>query len=152
MILHEIGEARAGALLGAAWGEMVLSLARTPAEPLARAVRDLLADCISTLPALIARADPGALHFHFATFDSPRRELFPAALEAYRRFVRDGDRAAFSRVVAEGRKRWLATARGWLALDPAARAQAIGALLAPGDPTSCEALTPGRPPAPRSAR
>jgi len=140
MILHEIGEARAGDLLGDAWGEMMQSLARTPGEPFARAVRDLLADCICTLPALIGRADPGALHFYFATFDAPRRELFPAALEAYRRFARDGDRAALRRVVAEGRERWLATAREWLALDPAARAAAIGA------------LTPRGPAAPRSGR
>ena len=152
MILHEIGEAKAGELLGGAWREMVHSLARTPAEPVARAVRDLLADCISTLPALIGRADPGALHFHFATFDAPRRELFPAALEAYRRFVRDGDRAPLLRVVAEGREHWLATARAWLALDPAARTEAIGSLLAQAARQSCDALTPGRLPAPRSGR
>ena len=152
MILHEIGEARSGELLGGRWEEMVHSLARTPAEPLARAVRDLLADCITTLPALVGRADPGALHYYFATFDAPRRELFPAAVEAYRRFARNGDRAPLKRVVAEGGERWLATARGWLALDPRARAAAIGALLAKEAPQPGAAVTPRRPRAPRSGR
>ena len=40
MILHEIGEARAGELLGDTWHELLELVARTKAEPLARAVRD----------------------------------------------------------------------------------------------------------------
>jgi hypothetical protein len=114
MILHEIGEAKAGELLGEAWGELVRSIGRTPAEPVARAVRDLLADCLSTLPALIDRPDHGALHFYFATFDAPRRELFPEALEAYARLQREGRTEELSRVVAEGCERWLETALEWL--------------------------------------
>src|SRR3970282_695157 len=53
MILHEVGEAMAGELLGDRWREMVGSIARTRSEPIARAVRHLLADCLSTLPALL---------------------------------------------------------------------------------------------------
>ena len=55
MILHEVGEAMAGERLGEKWRAMVASVARTKAEPIARAVRDLLADCLSTLPALLER-------------------------------------------------------------------------------------------------
>ena len=128
MILHEIGEAMAGDLLGEGWNDVTRSLARTPAEPVARAVRDLLADCLSTLPGLIARPDRSALHFHFATYDAPRRQLFPQALEAYDAFVRDGTDDRLRDAVAEGRERWLATARGLLALDPAARERALAAL------------------------
>ena len=114
MILHELGEARAGELLGAAWQEMIVSAARTRAEDHARAVRDLLADCLSTLPALIARGNLAALHFHFATFDAPRRELFPQALEAYADFLRSGSLAPLARIAREGAERFLADARALL--------------------------------------
>ncbi|MDH5212465.1 MAG: hypothetical protein OEW96_12425, partial [Betaproteobacteria bacterium] len=114
MILHELGEARAGELLGGAWETMLAAAARTPAEIEARAVRDLLADCLSTLPALIARANLPALHFHFATFDAPRRELFPQALEAYEDFLGSGSLERLSDVAREGAVRWLAEARARL--------------------------------------
>jgi len=114
MILHEIGEARAGELLGEAWDEMIVSVAGTPAEIEARAVRDLLADCLQTLPALIERANLPALHFHFATFDAPRRQLFPQALEAYEEFLRSGSLRRLEQVAREGAERWLAGARARL--------------------------------------
>ena len=114
MILHEIGEATAGGLLGGAWDEMIVSVAGTPAEIEARAVRDLLADCLQTLPALIERANLPALHFHFATFDAPRRQLFPQALEAYEEFLRSGSLRRLEQVAREGAERWLAEARALL--------------------------------------
>jgi hypothetical protein len=131
MILHELGEAKAGELLGDAWGEMALQLARTRSEPVARAVRDLLADCLQTLPALLERDNLPALHFYFATFDAPRRELFPQALEAYEDLARGGTPERLWRAVREGRERWLECARGLLALNPAAREAALAALLPP---------------------
>ena len=96
-----------------------------------RAVRDLLADCLSTLPALLERANLPALHFHFANFDAPRRELFPQALDAYEHFLRCGALDRLWQVVREGKERWLASARELLALSPAAREAALQALLAP---------------------
>ncbi len=140
MILHEVGEAMADGLLGDRWRDMVLSLARTgrgdrarvPGEAVARAIRDLLADCLSTLPALLERRNLPALHFHFATFDGPRRQLFPQALEAYEHYLRDGTLDGLAQVVREGRERWLATAREMLALDPAARMRAMEDLLDEG--------------------
>ena len=131
MILHELGEARAGELLGEAWGAMVLSVSRTRSEPLARAVRDLLADCLSTLPGLLERANLPALHFYFASFDAPRRQLFPQALDAYEHYLRCGDPECLWQAVREGKERWLAAARGLLALNPADRGAAMEALLSP---------------------
>jgi hypothetical protein len=131
MILHELGEARAGELLGEAWGEMVLSVSRTRSEPVARAVRDLLADCLSTLPGLLERANLPALHFYFATFDAPRRQLYPQALDAYEHYLRCGDLDGLWQAVREGEERWLAAARGLLALNPADRGAALEALLPP---------------------
>jgi len=122
MILHELGEA---------WGAMALQLSRTRGEPVARAVRDLLADCLSTLPGLLERANLPALHFYFATFDAPRRELFPQALDAYEHFLRSGALDRLWQVVHEGRERWLERARGLLALNPAAREAAMECLLPP---------------------
>ena len=129
MILHELGEAHAGALLGEGWRDLMLSLARTKGEPVARAVRDLLADCLSTLPELLTRGNLPALHFHFATFDAPRRQLFPQALEAYEHFLRHDAADRLWQVVHEGQERWLAAARRLLALDAPAVESALEALL-----------------------
>jgi len=131
MILHEVGEAMAGELLGEPWHEMAVSVARTRSEPIARAVRDLLADCLSTLPGLLERGNLPALHFYFATFDAPRRQLFPQALDAYEHFLRAGTLDRLWQVAREGRERWLAGARALLALNPAAREAAIESLLPP---------------------
>ena len=129
MILHELGEARAGDLLGDRWRDMVVAVAQTRSEAIARAVRDLLADCLSTLPELLARANLPALHFYFATFDGTRRQIFPQALEAYEHFLRSGSQDRLWQLAGDGKERWLATARALLALDPAARDTALGALL-----------------------
>jgi hypothetical protein len=114
MILHELGEARAGELLGPAWEAMLARVARTGAETHARALRDLLADCLSTLPALVERRNLPALHFHFAALDAPRRELFPQALEAYDAFLGGGEPAPIARVAREGAERFLAEAKALL--------------------------------------
>ncbi len=131
MILHEVGEAMAGERLGEGWRDMMAALARTRAEALARAVRDLLADCLSTLPELLTRANLPALHFYFATFDAPRRDLFPQAPQAYRESLRTGSLAPLAQAVREGEARWLETARGLLALNPAEREAALELLLPP---------------------
>jgi hypothetical protein len=130
MILHELGEAQAGELLGEAWGDMALEVSGTRGEIALRAARDLLADCRSTLPALLERGNAPALHFYFATFDAPRRQMFPEALEAYERYAA-GDARALRRVAEEGAERWLQAARGLLALSPAERLPALEALLPP---------------------
>ena len=134
MILHEVGEAMAGELLGAPWREMALSASRTRSEPVVRAVRDLLADCLSTLPGLLERGNLPALHFYFATFDAPRRQLFPEALDAYEHYLRVGVLDRLGEVARDGRERWLATARELLAVDPGAREIATDALLANASP------------------
>ena len=130
MISHEIGEAMAGELLGDAWGDMTVAVGRSRAEVLVRAVRDLLADCLSTLPGLLEHADAAGLHFYFATFDAARRELFPEAVAAYQQYLQSGNLRALADVVQEGKDRWLAVARRLLALDPAGRESAIEAMLA----------------------
>jgi hypothetical protein len=114
-ILHELGEAQAEHLLGADWAQMLAAVARSKSEILARAVRDLLADCLATLPGLIERDRPAALHFFFANFSGMRRHLYPEALTAYEAW-RNGDRQALARLADAGRERWLDTAHRLLAL------------------------------------
>lgn len=106
LILHEIGESMAEPLLGPAWPEMLTSFTGRRAEILSRAVRDNLADCLSTLPALLERDDRCALHFYFANFEGMRSALFPSLVVAYRAW-RDSDcTGAFDSVIRNGRIHW----------------------------------------------
>ncbi len=77
VVLHELGEARAGERLGPEWERMLLALGRSKGEAYARAVRDHLADCLVTLPTLLERGDRAALAFYLASLDGPRKALFP---------------------------------------------------------------------------
>ena len=90
LILHELGESRAGRLVGPQW-EAMLSGATRRTELLARAVRDHLADCLVTLPALVERDADASIHLWFANLEGMRRELFPGLVDAYAAW-RGGDR------------------------------------------------------------
>ena len=83
LVLHEEGELAAGRILGRDWSQKLAGFEGKRAELLARAVRDNLADCLVTLPALLQRNTDDSLHFWFSTFDGLRRELFPRLVEAY---------------------------------------------------------------------
>lgn len=106
LILHECGEAAVGRLLGSDWEAMLSACTSRQAEILARAVRDNLADCLTTLPALVGREDVAVLHFWFANFDGMRREIFPALAEAYEIWNRQGDRKHLRETVAAGSEHW----------------------------------------------
>ncbi len=111
LVLHEIGEVQAGRELGEAWHALILGFPRSRVELMARAVRDHLADALSTLPTLLERGHPPSLHFYFANFGGMRRELYPALLAAYEHWAQDGDDSALLRQVEAGRAHWLAVAR-----------------------------------------
>lgn len=116
IVLHELGEGLAGEVLGADWERMLLGLTRSQAEIMARAVRDNLADCLATLPALVETRNDAALHFYFATFGGMRKHLFPEALAAYRRWCADGDLDPLRQLARAGQARWRETAERMLAL------------------------------------
>ena len=111
MIAHELGEALAGEQLGPDWQKMLTTFSRSKAEIMVRAVRDILADCLSTLPKLLAADNEASLHFYFANFTGMRRHLFPEAAAAYRRWATGEDRRALHVLVENGARRWLETAR-----------------------------------------
>ncbi|HEX9178921.1 MAG TPA: hypothetical protein VF859_00885 [Burkholderiales bacterium] len=130
LILHELGEALADGILGPAWSTMLSGFQSRRAEVLARAVRDNLADCLSTLPVLLERDARASLHFYFAHREGLRRELFPSLTAAYRVWC-ESDATSELRAVADaGREHWTWVARRLLEMTP-------------GDPAAAEAEVEG---------
>jgi hypothetical protein len=119
-VWHEVGEVLAGRRLGPGWQDRVLEVAGTRREIVARAVRDHLADCLITLPALLEEGADGALHFYFANLTGMRAVLFPQLREAYDRWVEGASSAVLKAIIAPGREHWLRVARRLLAEPPAA--------------------------------
>lgn len=125
MILHELGEYHAGGQLsgplGETWEDMLLALAGSRAEFIARAARDHLADATHTLPGLLQDDDQAALHFYFANFNGLRKAIFPRAWDAYQEWLSGGRLAALRDVVAAGAAHWHETTRRMLELFAARR-------------------------------
>lgn len=119
LLLHELGEHAAGQILGESWEDYLRSCTDRRAALTARAVRDLLADCLVTLPAIAGRRCEASLHFWFATFGGLRREFFPELSQAYAGICERRDWAALVRACGDGRERWAQVARA-LARDAAA--------------------------------
>ncbi len=116
LIFHEVGEVIASELLGDGWPEMLSRVVRTPAEVTARAVRDQLADCLSTLPALLELESLASIHFYFATLTGMRKQLCPSLARAYQGWVESGDLGELKRSVPNGRRQWLSVANDLLEL------------------------------------
>ena len=113
--LHEIGEFIASRELGDGWREMVVNLPRSRAEIMARAVKDLLADCFSTLPGLIENYNPASLHFYAANLTAMRKELFPGFQKAYQVWVDTNNLRPLKKLVAKGVRHWSCVAGDMLA-------------------------------------
>lgn len=101
LVLHEIGEHRAGRLLGPAWHALRLAVDDLRSDLALRAVRDHLADLCTTLPTLLAREDRTAIHFWFAGYDGMRLRLFPGLTGAYRAWAA-GDASSLEQACAAG--------------------------------------------------
>ena len=110
LILHELGEHAAGEFLGPDWEGMLQGMSSRRAEILARAVRDNLADCLSTLPALLQRDAQASLHFWFANFDGMRQVLFPSLTAAYAAWSESGDALPLQAALVKGTAHWQALA------------------------------------------
>jgi len=109
--LHEVGECLAGNQLGAAWNDLLLSVSGSKAERMVRAVRDHLADALSTLPALLDAEDTPSLHFYFANLKGMRHTLFPCLYDAYMRWENGGGLQELRRLIADGQEVWSKTAQ-----------------------------------------
>ncbi len=106
VLLHERGEHRAGELLGPGWNEMLLDLRATPAELMARAVRDHLADSLETLPSLVTDGHPPSIHFYVGNLAGMRRELIPALQSAYGHWQEAGDLSRLQALAEAGSRHW----------------------------------------------
>jgi len=106
MLHHEIGEIEAGKHLGESWHTMLASLPRSKANFMARAVRDNLADCSSTLPMLIQKEKHASLHFYFGNFNAMRKEIFPSLFSAYQHWQTSGDDKLLLKQINVGEQHW----------------------------------------------
>nr|AFI78539.1 hypothetical protein ws172H5_0033 [uncultured bacterium ws172H5] len=132
VLLHEIGEVEAGKWLGEEWEQLLAALPRSKAEIMLRALRDHLADALSTLPALLEQEQTASLHFYFANLNSMRKHMYPSLLSAYQQWHENGKLKPLSRQVQQGRDHWQSQAENVLELyrqrGPEAR-EAIESLL-----------------------
>jgi hypothetical protein len=133
LILHEQGEHRAAQEFSPAWEQMLAGFARRKAEIFARAVRDHLADCTTTLPALLERNAAPSLHLWFAGFDGMRRELFPRLATAYEAWHAGDEGRALSAATAVGVAHWRDVGARMLGLHANLGADAEGAIEALAD-------------------
>jgi hypothetical protein len=122
VMLHEIGEVMAGEILGCDWENLLAGLPHSKAELMIRAVRDNLADTLSTLPGLLEDANPASLHFYIANLGNLRKSLCPTLVAAYETWERTGDNSKLDTVARKGREHWSSVASDILTLyreDPA---------------------------------
>ncbi len=113
---HELGEFEADRMLGPEWNRMLLDLALTPAERMARAVKDHLADVLRTLPALLEAGREASIHFYLGNLGGMRRHLWPQLEAAYEAWRRSGDLAPLRERAEADRPRWTRLARELLEL------------------------------------
>lgn len=111
VLWHEIGEVRAGVLLGDEWQQMLHDLLFTPAEIMARAVRDHLADSLVTLPNLLEQNRTSSIHFYFGSLSHMRKEIFPSLKDAYETWRNNSGLDHFYELAEQGREHWLQLGR-----------------------------------------
>ncbi|MCW9012373.1 MAG: hypothetical protein OQL06_01220 [Gammaproteobacteria bacterium] len=116
VLQHEIGEIKAGQLLGESWEQMLADLPRSQAELMARAIRDNIADSLSTLPQLIRNAEPAQIHFYFANLSSMSKLIFPSLLDTYQQWLKNSDLSPMKKLINKAEKHWLGIGQSILEL------------------------------------
>jgi hypothetical protein len=128
VLLHEKGELLAGKRLGPEWEQMLAGLSRSRPEIMIRAVRDHLADALSTLPGLVANGEDAALHFYFANLPNMHKHLFPSLVEAYASWLDRGRRSSIEKLIPKSESHWSALSRRILEIHRARPADIAGQL------------------------
>ncbi|MCW8934468.1 MAG: hypothetical protein OQK98_07065 [Gammaproteobacteria bacterium] len=116
VLQHEIGEIMAGKILGPVWEEMLVTLPHSQAEIMARAVRDNVADMLSTLPRLLENNNASQIHFYFANLSSMRKMIFPALTHAYKNWLETKNTSKLKTLINEASDHWLNIAQQTLKL------------------------------------
>lgn len=107
VIQHERGEIQAGNLLGEEWHDLLFSLPHSKASIMLRAIRDHLADSITTLPALLTLNSTPSWHFYFGNLNNMRKDLYPSIIKGYNEWNETGSLSKMTKVVNKGREHWL---------------------------------------------
>jgi len=103
---HELGEYLAGEIVGDDWNRMLMEFSHTPAELMARAVRDHLADCAMTLPYLLNNARHDSIHLFIGSLSGMRKKIFPALQGAYERWGGSGGSDELLQLAQQGEQHW----------------------------------------------
>jgi hypothetical protein len=106
LILHELGECEVGRRLGPHWEDLIGRLTRRRSELFVRALRDHLADCLVTLPALLERDAGASVHFWFANLHGMRQALFPRLTAAYASWCEGDGGVALRSAIDAGVPHW----------------------------------------------
>ncbi len=110
VIQHEIGEVKAGQILGESWNNMTAELAsakiRTQAEIMLRAVRDHLADSLTTLPLLLKNCNEASIHFYFGNMTAMRKHLAPSLINAYESWHKTKDSSLLDECLINAQLHW----------------------------------------------
>lgn len=107
VIQHERGEIQAGNLLGEKWHDLLFSLPQSKASIMLRAVRDHLADSLTTLPALLTLNSTPSWHFYFGNLNNMRKDLYPSLIKGYDEWYETGSLSKMTEIIEEGQHRWL---------------------------------------------
>lgn len=107
VIEHEKGEIQAGNLLGDEWEKMLYSLPYSKAAIMLRAIRDHLADSLTTLPALLEKDSAPSWHFYFGNLNNMRKDLYPSIIEGYNEWHNTGSLTKLTTVIEQGKQHWL---------------------------------------------
>ena len=91
IVLHEIGEVQATKVLGDQWKILLSSITDSRTELMLRAIKDLFADCLTTLPTLIKNNNVASIHFYAANMTAIRKDLCPSFMSCYQQWVESGD-------------------------------------------------------------
>ena len=111
-LLHEVGEVKASVLLGERWREILSQLPRSKGEIMLRAVKDHLADSLSTLPELLSDFRPESFHFYIANLTSMRKTIAPDLMQCYEQWRYDNANLKLLAVYIEkAHKHWLQLAQ-----------------------------------------
>ncbi len=111
ILYHEIGEIQSSNILGPQWSEMVMQMPRSKGEFMARAIKDHIADAISTLPRLIENNEAPQIHFYFANFKGMRREIFPQLVIAYQQWLTNKNLSPLKQIAEQSERHWINVAQ-----------------------------------------
>lgn len=101
VIWHEIGEIKAGKILGEKWTQLLMAIPHCKVEMMIRTVRDHLADCLSTMPKLATTDKIPSIHFYFSNLTPMRKKLFPEMENIYQQWFKKHDNQILDDYVCE---------------------------------------------------